>query len=277
MIANENCFGSPRGILEVTSVHLRLLLIILALVSFSKASSFDKPLQKKIVDLGPSRFSPRSRAKVSCYFYERFMVKEVDMGQKGADRLAIVPVARGEIAKCTWAREKTEKVVNPKDWTGYFKGAKNDLVYFDADDGLNGGMGFAIYDAKAGKKVFEDIAFGPVEFLESNPLTLKYTRMYDGECVNPQRNADCWERIRTKIGLTNSPVPDCQKGYEDSARNLAKGRCQAQNTDNAECLARELKLATEQTNAASSVIAYPVEVLLVARPTIKPAAGEVRC
>jgi hypothetical protein len=258
-------------------VPLRLLLLVLTLVSFCEASSFDKPLQKKTVDLGASKFSSGSHAKVSCYFFARFMVKEVDLGEKGASRLAIAPIAKGDAAKCTRSREKTERVVNPSDWSGYFKGVKNDLVFFDADDGVNGGMGFAIYDAKTGKKVFEDTVFGPVEFLESNPLTLKYTRVFDGECVIPKENAACWDRIQTKIGLTSSPMPDCQKGYEASARNLAKGRCQAQSTDNAECLARELKLATEQTNAASSVIAYPVEVLLVPHPTIKPVAGTVQC
>jgi hypothetical protein len=260
-------------------VLLRLLLTVLALVSFSGASSFDQPLQKKIVDLGPSKFSSGSHAKVSCYFFLRFMVKEVDLGEKGASRLAIVPIVKGDVPKCTRSREKTEKVINPNEWSGYFKGVKNDLVFFDADDGVNGGMGFAIYDAKTGKKVFEDTASGSVEFLEpqSKALTLKYSRVLDGECVMPKENAACWDRIQAKIGLVNTATPDCKKGYEESARNLAKGRCQAQSTDNAECLARELKLATEQTSAATSIIAYPVEVLLIPHPTIKPAAGAVRC
>jgi hypothetical protein len=248
------------------------------MVSFSGASSFDKPLHKKTLDLGPSKFSSGTQAKVTCYFFPHFMVKEVDLGEKGASRLAIVPIAKGDALKCTRSREKTEKVVNPSDWSGYFKGAKNDLVFFDADDGVNGGMGFAIYNAKTGKKVFEDSALGPVEFLEQqgNPLILKYTRVLDGACMIPKENA-CWDRIQSKIGLTGNPAPDCKKGYEESAKDLAKGRCQAQNTDNAECLARELKLATEQTNDASSIIGYPVEVLLSAHPIIKPSAGAVRC
>ena len=262
---------------------VRLLLILLALVSLSWAESFDKPLSRKKVDLGPSPSSSETRAKVTCYFFATFMVKEVDMGDKGAARLAIVPVARGVIPGCTRTQGKTEKVINPKEWSGYFKGVKNDFVFFDADDGVNGGVGFAIYDAKTGNKVFEDSASGPLEFTTSQDrqLSVRYSRVLDGECAVPKEKAACWERIQQKMGTGSGSLsismPDCEKGYEESAQNIAKSRCEAQNTDNADCAAREIKLAREQWSDASSMVSYPVEVVLDAQRVIKPMAGTMKC
>src|SRR5205823_14886169 len=108
---------------------IRLLLSILVLVSLSCADSFDKPLAKKTVDLGPSRSTPKTHAKVTCYFFSRFMVKEVDLGEKGAARLSIVPIAKGTTPACTRSRARAEKEIDPKEWTGYFKGVKNNFVF----------------------------------------------------------------------------------------------------------------------------------------------------
>jgi hypothetical protein len=73
-------------------------------------------------------------------------------------------------------------------------------------------------------------------------------------------------------------MPDCNGGYEKSAQDLAKGRCQAQNADNPQCLAKEISLARQQSNEANSVIAYPVEVtVLSAGVSIKSTGEDLRC
>jgi hypothetical protein len=260
-------------------VPTRLLLCVLFLISLACADSFDQPLSKKTVDVGPSKSSPETRAKISCYFFARFMVKEVDLREKGASRLAIVPIAKGVVPGCTRARGATEKVISSKDWTGYFKGVKNDFVFFDADDGVNGGVGFAIYDAKTGQKFFEDTALGSLEFGEAQnkQLSLRYVRVLDGECAIPKEKTACWEGIKQKIGVEDVSMPDCEKGYEESAQSMAKGRCEAQNTNNSDCLAKEVKIAREQWSDASSIISYPVEVVLGAHPAIKPTTGAMKC
>jgi hypothetical protein len=84
------CDNQRCNILEV-AVALRLLVAVLALHSFAWAGSFDQPVFKRTVDLGPSKSSPGARGKVTCYFFSSFMIKEVDMAEKGAARLAIVP------------------------------------------------------------------------------------------------------------------------------------------------------------------------------------------
>src|SRR5215471_18978603 len=251
--------------------------------SLAWAGSFDTPVSKRTVDLGGSPSSSQAHAKVNCYFFATFMVKEVDLGEKGASRLAIVPSSKKNPAPCSRLRDQTEKVVNPDDWSGYFKGVKGNLVFFDADDGVNGGMGFAVYDAKTGKKLFDDTALGELNFPDvQNPaqareLTLRYARVADGGCVVLRDPSSCWEKIRSKLGLGDASAPDCKSGYEQSAQELAKGRCQAQNADNAQCVAKEISLARQQTAGANSVIVYPVETILGAGATVKPVPGELQC
>ena len=262
-------------------MRFRILATIVAVTSFSWAASFDKPVSKKTVDLGPSKSNPPAQPNpahdmVTCYYYPTFMVKEVDLREKGAERLAVVPA--GKVAPpCTRTRGTTERVV--KDWSGYFKGVKGNLVFFNADDGWNGGMGFVVYDARTMKRLFEDVAQGDLEFsVPGTPkMTLKYMRVVDAECDVTKEEATCWPRVQKKFGLEALAAPDCKAGYEKSAQELAKGRCQAQNSDNPQCLAREIELARRQTSEASSVIAYPVEVVLSPKPAIKPVAGAVGC
>jgi hypothetical protein len=262
--------------LEV-AVALRLLVVVLALHSFAWAGSFDQPVFKRTVDLGPSKSSPGARTKVTCYFFSSFMVKEVDLAEKGASRLAIIP---GKIKDhtCSRLRDEGEKEINSDEWTGYFKGVKGDLVFFDADDGWNGGMGFAIFNARTGKKVFDDVALGPLQIATGGDkaVTLAYTRVVADDCVIPKDQA-CWGKIKQKLALQSASVPDCKAGYEKSAQEIAKGRCQAQKADNAQCLAKEITLARQQANDSPSVISYPVEVLLGPEAVIKPVAGDLGC
>ena len=262
---------------------LRLLLTVFVFVSIAgsiaRAGSFDTPVLKKTVDLGPARYNPRTHGKVNCYFFHDFMVKEVDMGEKGAERLAIVPAVKGQGHICSRLREPGEKTINPDDWSGYFKGVKGNLVFFDADDGWDGGMGFEVFDSKTGKKLWDDVALGDIDLDigADKSVSLRYTRIVDGGCIMPKDPTACWQKISTKLGLANAAAPDCLAGYEKSAQDTAKGRCQAQNSSSDQCLAKEIALARRQAGEAPSVISYAVEVLLAPEPVVKPAGGNMGC
>jgi hypothetical protein len=269
-------------------VALRLLVGILAsasLVVSARAASFDKPQFTKTVDLGISRSNPPGQrgpgihAKVTCHFFPRFMVKEVDSGEKGAERLAIVPTDKSKDHTCSRLRDPGEREINSDEWTGYFKGVKGDLVFFDADDGWNGGMGFVVYNAKTMKKIYEDVALGDLTFSDGRgpQTTIAYTRVVDGGCVLPSDSTACWSTIQKKFNLESATAPDCKAGYDRSAEEMAKGRCQAQKADDPQCLAKELSLARTQAADAPSVIVYPVEVVLEPTPAVRPVGGEVRC
>jgi hypothetical protein len=251
---------------------LPALALPLALVAAAAAGdSFDKPLRRQRIPV-PNELG--NRARVTCYFYAHFMVKEVDMGEVGAERLGIVPVAAGATPACSRERSKNELVVDPKDWSGYFKGVKGDFVFFSADDGVNGGMGFAVYNASTGRKLFDDVAQGEIR-LEDQPngLKLAYVRVADASCNMLSDTGGCWKKATAKLALGNASMPDCRAGYDKAAHALAKGRCQAARKPDAACEARELKLAVKQTNAAPSVLVYPVEVQLDSKAAVKSTPG----
>lgn len=228
------------------------------------AESFDTPLKKSVVDFGPAPDSLDRgfRVKLSCYFYEGFMVKEYDEGQKGAEWLAIAPFEQNAAPQCTQSHTRNETVIKYPEWSGYFKGTRANWVFFNAADGENGGLQFVVYDARKGKKVFEDSAYDSTmwsEKVEDSPfnrlrieksqdgqLSLKYLRVVEAECDLHSEKSACWEAVRKRLGLKNAQVPVCS-GYKDI-----------------------------QTRWTSS-IAYPVEVFLIPRPAVKTVPGPTKC
>ncbi|HWZ46128.1 MAG TPA: hypothetical protein VNW97_21830 [Candidatus Saccharimonadales bacterium] len=255
----------------------RLLWCLLVLTSLSWASSFDQPVRKQTVDLGPSPDVPGTHARVNCYFFPEFMVKEVDMGEVGAERLGILPVTPQSSGKCVKTADAAEKTIRSDDWSGYFMGVKKNYVFFAAADRINSALPFAVFDAGSGKKLFEDSAKADINFtaLADGGLSISYLRVVGEDCFI-LKEANCWERMRAKYGLGKAAAPDCQKGYTASADSLAKDRCSDQK-DKLACAAKEIPLALQQMNQSPSVISYQVEVALGAAPVIKPTGGEISC
>jgi len=220
---------------------------------------FDKPVKKTIVDLGRSPYySPTQhvRKKLTCYYYSTFTVKQYDEGQKGAEWLSIVPSAQ---AACSRRHRNDEKVYIYPEWSGYFRGAKGAVAFFDAPDGVDGGLPFAVFDVRTGRKLFEDCSL-----LDSNQTTLQikdafriangadqiprltYLRVARAGCDLKTERPDCWNKVRAEFGITQTEIPACS-GYEK-----AQGRIE-------------------------SAIAYPVSVLLTDSPKINAVDGPVFC
>jgi hypothetical protein len=238
-------------------------LSVMAVPSVAQTDSFDAPLRKKVVDFGPSPYSKGGiRVKLSCYFYTSFTVKEYDEGQKGAEWLAIVSIKEGAAPACTRSHALGEKVILYPEWTGYFKGAKGNLVFFYASDGTDGGMPFVVYDARTATKVFEDSTFdstwlrNKVEVslfnqprFSSAPdgqVTLRYLRVVEADCDLHTEKASCWPQVRKKLELKSAQMPVCS-GYKGVPTRW------------------------------ESAVAYPVEVLLFPTPIRKTIAGPVKC
>ena len=76
-------------------MSVRLLISFFAFTTLAFAGSFDKPLAKKVVNLGPSesnppgRLEPKTHGKVTCYYYPGFMVKEVNLGERERNALRL--------------------------------------------------------------------------------------------------------------------------------------------------------------------------------------------
>lgn len=255
----------------------RLILGLFLLASLSWGQTFDKPVRKQRVNLKKTTDQTTDRARVTCYFFPTFMVKEVDMGEVGAERLGIVPVTPQSRGKCVRARGKEEIVIPAEQWSGYFMGVKNGYVFFSGDDLWNGATPFAIFDSATGKKLFEDSAKADISFATNGQtVSMRYLRVVTDDCFI-LKDAACWQRMAAKYGLDNASVPDCSKGYEASAESMAKGRCTAQRAPLAACLKKERPLALKQALDSPSVISYPVEVELGATPSITPTGAAAGC
>lgn len=247
--------------------HVAVFLFALAVLAFpsvAQTDSFDAPLKKKVVDFGPSPYYRRQevRVKLSCYFYPTFIVKEYDEGQKGAEWQAILPIEKGAALACTRSHAPGEKVIRYPEWSGYFRGAKGNLVFFDDADGTNGGMPFVVYDSRTGTKIFEDSAYDSsmwTKKVEDSPfnrlrvsnaqmgqISLRYLRVVEADCDLHTEKATCWEQIRRKLALKDAQMPVCS-GYEG--------------------------IPTRRESA----VAYPVEVFLFPTPARKTIAGPVKC
>ena len=256
----------------------RLLLALLLLASTAWGEAFDKPVRRQRVNLPAQADPPGNRARVTCYFFPTFMVKEVDMGEVGAERLAILPVTPQSTGKCTRARSKGEIVIPVKEWSGYFMGVKKDFVFFSADDRVNSAGPFAIFDSRTGKKLFEDSAKADITF-QTRPdqtIAMQYLRVVSDDCFI-LKDAACWQRMAAKYSLDSAAAPDCNKGYAASAEEMAKGRCQGKKGPLAACIEKERPLALKQALDSPSVISYPVEVELSATPAVKPTGPASAC
>ncbi|MFY9639444.1 MAG: hypothetical protein WCD20_02315 [Rhodomicrobium sp.] len=223
------------------------------------AGLFDKPAKVTKVPLAADPQNPQSKPMLSCFYFANFAVKQIDRGEVGAEQLSVVPLGGAEPYQCREANIAGEKVVDVKEWSGYFKGVKGNYVFFDADDGLNGGLGFAVFDASDGKKLFEDTTKG-LHAIKLTPagMVLKYTRVYAPGCSLFADAAGCWAKVKQGTGLTQASPPDCAAAYK----------------------AEEKRMKGSSHSAASvpSVVQYEVETVLNSGQTkVSAAPGQVSC
>ncbi len=223
-----------------------------SLAAPAHAESFDTPLHERVVDLGRT---PYGRITLTCDYFPTFMVKQLDSGEEGANWIAIVPARDAHPPACTRTHASTEKVIQGHDWCGYFQGAKQDFVFLNACNAYNGGLDFAVYDARTRTRIFEDTAVdssaeGPhFSRAPDGGLALLYSRIVVFACTLPTEQSTCWNQIEGKLGLENVAAPTC---------------------------------ISYEKQMTGSVIAYPVEVPLsltpeLRTPQVRAVAGEIRC
>jgi hypothetical protein len=252
------------ALLAVTTCFQFSRLPLRAQIAKPSRSPFDRPLSKKVIDLGPSEFyEPRFRVRntLTCFYYPRFMVKQLDFGQKGAEWDAIIPAAGSNEPRCEQTKGDGEIRLD-QNWSGYFAGAVGNLVFLDASDGLNGSMAFRVIESENGREVLRDTARRKYR-IKDNKLVwegqrlhivrrrngspvLTYTRAYFAQCPLPKGGAGCWNKIRAETGLKQPTTPVCDQQFKEDPDD-------------------------------PSVIFYPVTVELELNPRPIPVLGRVRC
>lgn len=180
---------------------------------------FDKPVKTTRLPLPKDPQNPDARAQLTCVYYPHFMVKQIDLGEEGAEQLSIVP---GTAPACQRANAASEIVIKADDWSGYLGGAKGNYVFFSADDGLNNGMGFAVFTSD-GKKVFDDTAKGWSAInITPSGIALSYERVYQAKCSLANNDATCWGKIKADTGITDVKTPDCMALYRAEQKRTPK-------------------------------------------------------
>lgn len=232
--------------------------------SFWNAESdghFDAPIRIETVDLGASPYYPDGEAgpptALTCYYFPDFMVKEHELGERGAEWLSIL-LNPEETPECKSSHEPGERILEYP-WGGYFMGVKGNLVFLRGSDTVNGGLSFVVYDSSNGKKIFEDSAYhgrGPSSSLVQVVSTregylLKYLRVALTACNLNSEGAACWNEIKAEYALRSDDMPLC-RGYDHIADLVG-------------------------TDQVESVISYAVEVTLSPLPSIQSVAGPVEC
>jgi hypothetical protein len=220
------------------------------------ATPFDQPVAVDNIDLPADKANPDAKPAVNCYRFKGFMVKEVDLGEVGADKLAILP----EDAKCERDDAAEKKVTDPV--AGYFLGAKGNLAFFQAPDGSNGGMPYVVIDTKTMKTLFSD-SFEGADFEkiddQGGKLALDYVRTFSADCSLYLEGTACAEKIKKETGLGDvAKLPSCDESY-----NAEKKRTPD--------YAKEIE-------QLPSVISYPVTLTFDGTAaTYSPRAGETSC
>ncbi len=96
-------------------------------------------------------------------------------------------------------------------------------MFFAADDGWNGGLGFAVFGAADAKKLFDDVAkkgFHAVAATSSG-LSLKYQRVFGASCSLAEDKSGCWQKIKADTGLSGA-APDCLAAYRREQKRVPK-------------------------------------------------------
>ena len=179
---------------------------------------FDTPLKVTTSDLGIDPGSnPPFHNQLICTYFRDFMVKEIVFDQPGDEQISIVPGSASHSPTCQRANVSNEIVI---DWSGSLEGVKTPYLFLAGDDSFGLLFPFAVFDARTGKKLFEDgitskDLFESIE-VKGAALTTRFKRVVQLQCslLRDPRNdgAACWEKSRRELHL-EMPMPDCSEAY----------------------------------------------------------------
>jgi hypothetical protein len=241
----------------------------------SNASLFDRPLHETHTPLPRDPYNPGLKPMLSCFYYPNFMVKQVDLGEKGAEQISVLPywLKDNKEPPCLRTNATDEMLIDPRAWSGYFEGVKGDFVFLVSADGSDGGPSFAVFNAVDAWKIFVDaekVFKNSTEFTSlmvlnhpkndnESVLELHYRRVYRAPCSLRADEKNCWSLIRQITGLTEVSPPNCATAYEAEEKK-SPGDAKSLRTD-------------------PSVITYEVEVVLDSSNVIRvtPVSKAMEC
>lgn len=266
----------------IVGMQRRLIWAALLLPLLARsAEPFDEPLKVRTLKLAPDPQNPGARRQVSCFYYRSIVVKQVDFGEVGANRLGLLPVLSRTATQCHAEEDSNEYDLPPETWNGYFRGVKFDYAFFDAADGIHGGRGFMVYRIYDRKALFEDVAERGLRSIdmERGALKLRYRRVFAGKCSVLIAGDACRDAIARETGVSQGSLSICAAGYRVARLSIAASRCAVQAQRRGTCATDELARIEEQRwDQAPTVIVYEVETVLQEESTaITPRSDALAC
>jgi len=250
--------------------------------SYDGEAPFEKAAETSTVKLGPSDAAPPAEKEVRCFYFPRLMVKELDEREIGDTQISYMIGGPGQqIPECTDKPIAGERKLHTEE--SYFLGVAADRLFLIDADGANGTIGFRVYDPQSSRELFRDTIKLDSRLREvadeGGKLHLAYTRAVTGPCSVLTGGDKCWQAIRAKLQMPESPAPDCRSGYEAALRRAAEEACREQGGDKDSCLKRESDDRGTGWNAAPTVVSYDVDVTLGSTDEVARnfAGGPVAC
>lgn len=219
----------------------------------------------------PPRCAVCPPGRVTCSWYPGYMVREVDLGDIGAEAIAIVPRG-GKRADPACGRERVRGEISitgaADPWTGYFEGARGGFALFRAPEPRGDAFAFAVYDVETGERVLADEAIGTGKVTgRAGRVGLSYVRRTVAPCSPLAEGEACWQRIRTALGVGGEP-PDCAEPYRVANEEAAKAACRG-GAGGARCVEAELRLRPAFPPFVPPELTYEVEIPDLGRPSVR--------
>lgn len=189
-------------------------------------TNFDKPSNTVVTNLPTDKLNPQAKRTVTCHTFPASIVKIVDYGEKGAERLSLLPPKTK--TNCVEAVEPNEHIIT--NWAGYFFGVKGDYAFFHGDDAtVRGGIPFLVYNLKLKRPLFADESIEG-EFLSIKPskknIVLNFVRVFSADCSIAQAlGQKCHRKILEKSGLNDTFLGACYQAYDEEADRNARFKC----------------------------------------------------
>lgn len=237
--------------------HFIFLTILFSSVVCAK-TEFDKPSDTIVTNLPADKMNPHLKRSVTCYVYPAAIVKVVNYGEKGSERLALLPTKTK--TTCTEAVEPAELIIT--NWAGYFYGVKGDYAFFHGDDGtVRGGIPFLVYNLKLKKPLFADESING-EFISIKPgkknIVLNFNRVFSAECsVAQQLGQRCLKKILEKSGLKDTFLGTCYQAYDEEADRNARFKCKGSKDHH--CVKNMVQKEYEMAATSPTILNYKAE------------------
>ncbi len=190
-------------------------------------SPFDQPVQtrRRVVARTVAQYAAGAACDVvRCSMHAGSWLRRSIPPRSATTRSRFLPLlSPAERPACQAANRPGEMIVPTDTWGGYFLGVKAGYLLLSAEDGVNGGMGFAVMRSdEPSRLLFQDLAtldHDRVQMravsVEGERLRLRYTRLFAAPCSVQTDRATCWARIVAETHVPPSPraSPDCAAGY----------------------------------------------------------------